>query len=228
MFNPNVFERVKHKIAEKIKRYYAPIRRKRLTNTDFTIISNNCWGGVTYEGYGIQKQSPTVGCYLFAKDYLKLVRDLKKYMEKPLEIISLDKSKYKQWIVENHNENCPIGRIEDIEIVFVHYHDAATAKEKWDRRVQRINWDNLIFKFSYMNHATEENLREFDSYELPGKKLMFVNQENHTYKCGVYYPGFEEDDQVYNDTFYWNRYFNVTRFLNTGEIHQLPSGVHKD
>ena len=177
-------------------------------------------GGVTYEGYGIQKQSPTVGCYLFAKDYLKLVHNLKFYMENELEIIPLEESRYKQWIIENHNENCPIGRIVDIEIIFVHYLNAEIAKEKWNRRVQRINWDNLIFKFSYMNHATEEDLETFDSYDLPGKKIMFVNKKNHSYKCGVYYSGFDEDDQIYNDTFYWNKYFDVTLFLNTGKIQE--------
>ena len=78
----------------------------------------------------------------------------------------------------------------------------------------------MIFKFSYMNHATEEDLETFDSYDLPGKKIMFVNKKNHSYKCGVYYSGFDEDDQIYNDTFYWNKYFDVTLFLNTGKIQE--------
>ena len=47
---------------------------------------------------------------------------------------------------------------------------------------------------------------------------MFVNKRDHSYECGVYYPGFEEDNQIYNDTFYWNKYFDVTYFLNSGEI----------
>ena len=139
-------------------------------------------------------------------------------MEEQLEIIPLEEAKHREWIIENRNEDCPIGKIVDIEIVFAHYHDADTAKEKWNRRVSRINWDNLIFKFSYMNHATKEDLEIFDSSELPGKKVMFVNKRDHSYECGVYYPGFEEDDQIYNDTFYWNKYFDVTYFLNSGEI----------
>lgn len=49
---------------------------------------------------------------------------------------------------------------------------------------------------------------------------MFVNQRNHSYKCGVYYPGFENDEQIYNDTFYWNKYFDVTLFFNTGKIRE--------
>lgn len=47
-----------------------------------------------------------------------------------------------------------------------------------------------------------------------------MNKKEHSYKCGVYYSGFEEDDQIYNDTFYWNKYFDVTLFLNTGKIQE--------
>ena len=46
MFNPSMCERIKHKLLKKTIRYYAPIKRKRLNNTDFSIISNNCWGGL--------------------------------------------------------------------------------------------------------------------------------------------------------------------------------------
>lgn len=45
MFNPNTYERIKHKIIKKMQKYYAPLKQKQLNNMDFTIISNNCWGG---------------------------------------------------------------------------------------------------------------------------------------------------------------------------------------
>lgn len=32
-------------LREKTNKYLAPYRRKLLLGTDFTIISNNCWGG---------------------------------------------------------------------------------------------------------------------------------------------------------------------------------------
>ena len=38
-------------------------RKKQLKSTDFTIISNNCWGGMIYESYNLPKESPTVGNY---------------------------------------------------------------------------------------------------------------------------------------------------------------------
>lgn len=101
----------------------------------------------------------------------------------------------------------------------MHYKTEELAKDKWDRRVKRVNWDNLIFKFSMQNLCTEEHLREFDSMELPGKKFMFVNNPNSEYDCAFYYPGFEQEAQVYNDTFYLNRWFDVTAFINGDGLH---------
>lgn len=49
-------------------------RRKKLTSTDFTIISNNCWGGMMYESYNLPKQSPTVGLFSWLKIILILFR----------------------------------------------------------------------------------------------------------------------------------------------------------
>ena len=45
-----------------------------------------------------------------------------------------------------------------------------------------------------------------------------VNDCNKKYNCGVYYPGFENDEQIENDTFFWNKYFDVTDFLNGNGI----------
>ena len=35
-----------------------------------TIFSNNCWGGMIYESYNLPKNSPTVGLFFFADDYI--------------------------------------------------------------------------------------------------------------------------------------------------------------
>lgn len=44
MFNPSIYQRVKHKIIKKIEKYYAPLKQQQLNDTNITIISNNCWG----------------------------------------------------------------------------------------------------------------------------------------------------------------------------------------
>lgn len=58
-----VYEEIGNKIL-------ATSRRAKLTNTDFSIISNNCWGGHVYRRYGLPYTSPTVGMYFFSEDYI--------------------------------------------------------------------------------------------------------------------------------------------------------------
>jgi uncharacterized protein (DUF1919 family) len=218
MFKPNLLQRIIHKCGGYIRPYLAPIKRRKLKNKEFTIVSNNCWGGLCYESYGLRKDSLTVGGYFFPEDYIRFAKNLKYYTSLELKVISASESKHAEQLKKQGNMDKPIGVLDDVEFVFVHYKNSDVAREKWNRRVKRIHWNHLIFKFSYQNFCTKEQLQEFDAAELPGSKFMFVNQPNMGYECGVYYPGFEDDDQVYNDTWYWGKYFDVTKFLNTGGI----------
>lgn len=61
-------------------KFFVERRRKQLKNTDFTIISNNCWGGMIYESYNLPKQSPTVGLFFMASDYIKFISDLRGFV----------------------------------------------------------------------------------------------------------------------------------------------------
>lgn len=45
MFNPSIKERIINAIKMRIMKFTASSKRKQLNNTDFSIISNNCWGG---------------------------------------------------------------------------------------------------------------------------------------------------------------------------------------
>lgn len=111
MFNPSLMQRVQHRIEIKTRPWKAPFRRKQLNNTDFTIISNNCWGGMTYEMFGLQKLSPTVGCYFFADDYIRFVRNLRLYLSVGLEFVPVEEAKHREQIIKNGNGKCPIGRL---------------------------------------------------------------------------------------------------------------------
>ena len=218
MFKPSVMNRVEHGIYLRTKSVLAPMRRRKLNNTDFTIISNNCWGGICYEHFGLRKNSPTVGTFFFADDYIRFVSNLRYYLNLDLRIITSDESKHNCWLRNNSSADAPIGLLEDVEICFLHYKDPDIARDKWNKRIQRINYNNLIFKFSYMNECTIEHLKQFDSLDLPGKKIMFIKDNNKDYECGVYYPGFEQEAQITNDTYFWNKYFDVISFINRGII----------
>jgi uncharacterized protein (DUF1919 family) len=213
MFNPTPLEKIIRKIKHKSRPFLAPFRRKLLSCKDFTIISNNCWGGLCYEYFGLPKQSPTIGVFFFASEYILFVKNLRHYLAEELIFIDIAKSKHYNFLKER-NIHCPIGLIDDVEIIFLHYPSEKIAKEKWIRRVERVNWDNLVFKFSQMNDCSLKDLEDFDNLDLPGKKIMFVNKPGMGFKSGIYYPGYEDDSSIENDTFYWNKYLDVVHFLN--------------
>ena len=158
----SIAERIIHNIGEKMNPFLGSLRRKELNNTDFTIISNNCWGGVCYEWFDLPKQSPTVGMYFFANEYIHFLANLKDLLMLDLEIVSSKESKYYSELISRGQNNVLIGKLGDIEMTLLHYHDAKIAKEKWKRRVDRINWNNMIYKFSYMNGCTDSHVHAYE------------------------------------------------------------------
>lgn len=90
-------------------------RKKRLKNTDFTIISNNCWGGMIYESYGLPKESPTVGMFFMADDYIKFLTHLKEYIAAPLCFIQPGDSRWKNEDATKGDRrfgSYPVGKLE--------------------------------------------------------------------------------------------------------------------
>ena len=195
----------------------APIRNKTITDTSFSIISNNCWGGLVYQRYGLPYSSPTVGLYFFADDYIRLLADLKGYMAIPITIIPVEESNHRDLIISRHQERFPIGRIGDVEIVFRHYLTPEEAIEKWERRKKRINYENLIIKFSEMNQCSEDMLYSF-SHMPYSTKFAFVSSNRLNDNCFIYYKGFEKQRQVMDDTSHYCRYIDLNCLINNHEI----------
>ena len=104
-----------------------------------------------------------MGLYFFADEYIKFISDLEKSINTNLEFIDISESKYSEELIQRKQQNIPIGILNDIEIVFLHYKNKEVAKEKWARRVDRMNWDNLIYKFSYMNECTNNHIHQFEN-----------------------------------------------------------------
>lgn len=209
-----VFLKINLKGREKLNPYFAPMRRKRLKTTDFTIISNNCWAGHVYRYYGLPYATPTVGMFFFAGDYLKFIKNLRHYLNEELSFINIEDSKHKEELYKQGGKSitCPIGILDDIEIVFLHYGTEQEARTKWMRRKERINWDNLYIKMSQMNGCTEIMMKEFDNTSFRNK-FIFVKQK-YGLESEVIYKGYEHDNEVSNDTNHFRRYLNITKWLN--------------
>lgn len=143
-----IVSRVSRKIGDRLNPVLAPLRRAKLERTDFSIISNNCWAGSVYRRYGLPYLSPTVGLYFFADDFVRFASALRRYTSAPLVFIDATESRHADKLAEKGELGKIVGRIDDVEIIFLHYLTKVEASEKWRRRCGRINWNNLFIKLS--------------------------------------------------------------------------------
>lgn len=148
--------------------------RKAIPVFDYSIISNNCWGGFVYQGFRQRYLSPTIGLFMMGKDYVKFCYHLMDYLNDELTFIDQKEARYYHYFKKlDKPVNYPVARLKDIEIYFMHYKDRLEAYEKWSRRKDRINDKKLFFKFSERQDVTYEQIKMFD--ELPYNKVVFKN-----------------------------------------------------
>lgn len=198
----------------KIKaKLYKIISRVGLKNREFTIISNNCWGGFVYQRYDLVYRTPFIGLFVFAPDYIRLLNDLEKYMNKELIFIDASKSKYVSELKKSDRYNkYPIALLDDVEIHFLHYKDKDEARLKWNRRVKRINYNNMLVKFSDRDLCNERLIYEFDKMNFKNK-LCFT-AKNYNLKSTVQLSVFEDKDYVESEWVYQDNYINLKNILN--------------
>ncbi|WP_287622101.1 DUF1919 domain-containing protein [Parabacteroides sp.] len=209
------------KIADKLRLEFRekignPILGKgrcdRLNVNGFTIISNNCWGGHVYRYFQLSYDSPTIGLYFFAEDYVKFVYDLRKYLEAEIRFVTYRESRYKKELERKGQTHCPIGVIDDIEIVFLHYKTPEEALEKWTRRKKRIHWDQLVFKMSEQNLCTAELLRKFDA--LPARRKLVFIFADYGLESQVLFKEYLGKGEVANDTIRFRKYVDLINWIN--------------
>ena len=108
----SLIDSVRVKLREETNRFFGSARRKKIGGQPMTIISNNCWGGHVYRYYQLPYDSPTIGCYFYASDYVRFCQRLKEYLDMELQFIPVKESAHADSIMKK-NEHCPIGKLGD-------------------------------------------------------------------------------------------------------------------
>ena len=172
------------RIRESIIRGY----RKSLKNTDFSLISSNCNGGVVCSDLGLQFKSPFVNLFLTASDYIKLLQDLDYYMAQELVFTDAEDERYGA-------VDYPVAYLADIKIYFMHYRNKYEAERIWNYRKKRLNKENLFIIFTDKSGCTQKDLEAFD--RLPYKnKVVFTHIPHPEIKSSFYIRGYESEDSV--------------------------------
>lgn len=170
-----------------------PIRRKRLRNQDFSIISCDCTGGVIYHDLKKQFTSCTINMYMMAEDFVKFCSDIKYWVN--------------QTMVEVESEyDFPVARLgeDGLTLYLVHYSSVAEAQRKWDERKKRINYDNLFIMMNDRNNCSEKCIEDFD--ELPyDNKVIFTHIPHENIESAYVIKNCEKDPFVKTMTEYLSR-----------------------
>lgn len=175
-----IFRKIYVFIARKYRVYFQKKFSKHdielLKNNEFTIISNNCWGGEIYKYLKRPFNTPFVGLYLEPNSYIKLLNNFDDYLSKNLEFKTAT-------INTNHKSYYPIGKLDDVEIHFLHYTSEEEARNKWNRRTERLlqftNKNNYIVKFCDMYNAKEQHFIDFKNVLFKNKISFSISDYSH-------------------------------------------------
>ena len=168
---------------------------KKLRESKLSIISQNCFGGMLYHRFKLQFLSPTINLFIKLDAFLKMISDLKCYMNYKIKFKKADYNKASGLVF-------PIFNLGDIELFMIHYNDFVEAEEKWNERVQRINWENLLI---VTTAKSEKELEIFDSlpYE---KKACFVQFKSDLKSAFYLPPNLNDHKDVYQNAVAAGRY----------------------
>ena len=183
-------------LKRKIRKFFS-FRYKGKVKKDFTIISNNCWGGVIYDILGKQYTSPTIGVLFTNEEYIKLLENLDFYLSQE---VFLDNNRQKRI---NKHQGDYYAYLSDVSFRFVHYSSGQDGLQKWKRRCLRIVRNNLIVRWS----ITEQEIKNFDLIErfskLPfDKKIMFTSNEEiaKKYNFAVFVKSKKHETDPFKDS----------------------------
>lgn len=156
---------MKSYIAIYLEKMRSRKEKNRLRNSNFSIISSNCVGGVIYHKLGLKFLSPTINLWIRPNDYLKFLKNLNYY----LSAAKLTEDK------KNHLDY-PVGFLGNgenkITLYFQHYSSFTEAVEKWNKRKIRINFDNLFVIMTDRDGVDYNIMKQFDQLPYRHKVIL--------------------------------------------------------
>lgn len=165
-------------------------RYSKIIENPITIISDDCFGALIYNHLNLPFNSPFI-LFQIPKDYLKFLNDFDYYINQPFKLLRETN------VYESITPIASLGEGErQIEIQCFHYNSFKQAKEAWEKRISRINYDNLFVKM------TLTDISQVSCFE----RIPFKN------KVGFFYKPVESESVFYLPRYTW-------RILNKADVY---------
>lgn len=130
----------------------------RFKNKTITVFSNCCIGGFVYQNMNICYQSPTISVNILPSDFIKMMRNPHHYFSQNL--VQTDFNN--EYVLHsNDKRDFPCAILDDIKLFMEHELTFEEGKEKWDRRLKRINYaKSVVIMFVKKRIFDKRNLRK--------------------------------------------------------------------
>lgn len=159
--------------------------RKRLKNSDISIIASNCLGGLIYNDLGLRFMSPTINLRFDSKQFVKFVLNMEYYLQQEICFVPSE-------------EPFPVGLLDDITVCFVHYKTVEEARRKWEERKKRINPEKLFILLNDCDGVDEKDLELLDQSEYENIAVFTSKESYSKYKCACFLPCYQGQEHVGN------------------------------
>lgn len=147
-------------------RYLEDVRKRAAALADFTIFSSDCLGGILYHDLNRKFLSPTVNLWFEERDFLKFCLSPQYYLDCDFQFLPKAEKDVPYPV------GCLGAHDRRIQLHFEHYPTNQSCAEAWDRRKQRIRWDNLFVVMSDLD-LTDADIGQF--YQIQAKRrIMFT------------------------------------------------------
>ncbi len=185
-----------------------------------TLIANNCIGGSILHDLGLRFNTPTINLQILPAEYPKFCQNLRHYMETEIveykELSDLHRYELINMFGHTPKGEFPYGLCDDVIICFQHYSTFKEAKDAWDRRKARIDYNHIGFIFYLAWEFDQNRAIEFANLNLEHSVIF-------TEKFDIELPHLRTDpiarahflDMAENGKKYYEQVFDPQAFIES-------------
>ena len=142
---------VRHRLSAGRRRIGRTVQRATLGSKVPSVIGDDCWAGEFYKYLDSPYLSPLVGVYVVPPGHLQIVASPREMLTQPLRFIKSEKP-------------FPVATLGGVELWFMQYKDEDEAGQKWQRRLERVRWENLLIKIDFGKSGyTAKSIEQWNS-----------------------------------------------------------------
>ena len=160
--NKSIFLKLQQNYFSILSRIYNKLfKPSPLNNTNFSLISSNCVGGVYLHRKKMKFNTPTINTDFSSFDFLKFCNNLKYYLSiKPV-------------FLKKDEKGIINVKIDDIIVKCPHSNSFAEFLDEWERRKKRVFYSNIfVIWCAREKHVPAEAIKLFDA--IPYKKIFYT------------------------------------------------------